>query len=91
MAGAALPPLWITPGPVLRPEDEPPRRQHRRANPSAAGVVYPCGAIPEAAGRWLVSYGLHDERCCLRRIRLDAVQAQLFAADVQGRLALHRG
>jgi hypothetical protein len=63
-------PLWITPQPVLRPEDEPPRRQHHRANPFADGIVYPCGAILEDDGRWLVSYGLHDERCCLRRVRL---------------------
>jgi len=63
-------PLWITPEPVLRPEDEPPYRHRRRANPFADGIVYPCGAILEDDGRWLVSYGLHDERCCLRRVRL---------------------
>lgn len=63
-------PLWITPKPVLRPEDEAPRRYRHRANPSADGVVFPCGAIPEEAGRWLVSYGLHDESCCLRKMTL---------------------
>ena len=61
-------PLWITPEPVLRPEDEPLRRHRRRANPTADGIVYPCGAILEDDGHWLVSYGVHDERCCLRRI-----------------------
>ena len=63
-------PLWITSAPVLRPEDEPPRRYRRRANPSADGIIYPCGAILEGDGRWLVSYGLHDEHCCLRRVML---------------------
>jgi hypothetical protein len=72
-AFAAAPPFrprWITPEPVLRPEDEPPRRHRRRANPYADGIVYPCGAILEDDGRWLVAYGLHDECCCLRRVSL---------------------
>ena len=73
-------PLWITPEPVLRPEDEPPRRHRRRANASADGIVYPCGAILEDDGRWLVSYGLHDEHCCLRRVRLpNASRLQVIA------------
>lgn len=59
-------PLWITPEPVLRPEDEPPYRHRRRANPSADGIVYPCGAVVCKEGNWLVSYGVHDERCLLR-------------------------
>jgi hypothetical protein len=63
-------PRWITPEPVLRPEDEPPRRYRRRANPSANGIIYPCGAVPWDNGSWLVSYGLHDERCCLRHLCL---------------------
>lgn len=68
-------PLWITPEPVLRPEDEPPRRYRRRANPYADGIVYPCGAILEEGGGWLVSYGLHDEHCCLRRVTLSGPAA----------------
>lgn len=63
-------PLWITPKPIIRPEDEP-RRQHRiRTNPYADGVVYPGGALPWRTGQWLVSYGVHDERCCLRLVTL---------------------
>ena len=61
-------PRWITPEPVLRPEDEPPYRHRHRANPSADGIVYPCGAILEDDGRWLVSYGVNDEHCCLRHV-----------------------
>jgi len=63
-------PIWLTPEPVLRPEDEPPYRHRRRANPSADGIVYPCGAVPWPDGSWLVSYGVNDECCCLRRMHL---------------------
>lgn len=57
--------------PLLHPEAEAPYTQpRRRINPSADGIVYPCGALPWADGRWLVSYGLHDERCCLRLVDL---------------------
>ena len=62
-------PLWLCPEPVLRPEDEEPRVLPR-LNPRERGVVYPCGAVPCDDGSWLVSYGVHDERCCLRRIAL---------------------
>jgi len=63
-------PRWITPEPLLCPEDEPPRQHRHRANSWADGIIYPCGAVPSDDGSWLVSYGLHDERCCLRRVRL---------------------
>lgn len=68
-AFAAAPPFrphWITPEPMLRPEDEPPRQHRRRANLYADGIVYPCGAVPWMDDSWLVSYGVHDERCVLR-------------------------
>lgn len=55
---------------MLRPEDEPPRQHRRRANPSADGIVYPCGAVPWVDDGWLVSYGVNDERCCLRVVHL---------------------
>lgn len=63
-------PRWITKMPVLCPENELPRQRKLRANPCADGIVYPCGAIPWSTGRWLVSYGVHDERCCLQSIDL---------------------
>ncbi len=59
-------PLWLATEPVLRPETEPSRSHRRRINPTAESVVYPCGAVPWHDNDWLVSYGLHDERCCLR-------------------------
>jgi predicted GH43/DUF377 family glycosyl hydrolase len=75
-AFAAAPPfrpLGLTPEPVLRPEEERPRQKRVRANPYASGVVYPCGAVPWDDGSWLVSYGVQDERCCLRVVRLPAL------------------
>jgi hypothetical protein len=72
-AFAAAPPfqpVWLSSQPLLRPEDEPPRQYRHRANPTTNGIVYPCGAVPIDDGNWLVSYGLHDERCCLRPVRL---------------------
>ena len=65
-------PRWITDEPVLRPELEQPRSRRRRINPTAESVVYPCGAVAQEDGSWLVSYGLHDERCCLRQISLSS-------------------
>lgn len=63
-------PLWMTAAPVLQPERELPYQLRRRVNPQADGIVYPCGAIPWHEGRWLVSYGVHDEHCQLRQISL---------------------
>ena len=63
-------PRWITKTPVLCPENELPRQRKQRINPCADGIVYPCGAIPWSTDRWLVSYGVHDEHCCLQYIDL---------------------
>ncbi|CAN5768665.1 hypothetical protein BH10CHL1_BH10CHL1_07860 [soil metagenome] len=63
-------PIWMAQTPVLRPEDQPRRQQPIRANPCADGIVYPCGAVPGAAQSWVISYGLHDERGCLRSVHL---------------------
>ena len=63
-------PLWLTTSPILRPQDELPYQRRQRINPSADGIVYPCGAIPWGDNQWLISYGVHDERCCLRLLAL---------------------
>lgn len=63
-------PLWMMPAPLLHPADERPYQRRVRTNPCADGIVYPCGSIPWGHDRWLVSYGVHDERCCLRCITL---------------------
>ncbi|MEZ4836450.1 MAG: hypothetical protein R2873_31400 [Caldilineaceae bacterium] len=60
-------PIAIHQEPLLRPEWERPYSGRRRSNQTARAVVYPCGAIDESPDRWLLSYGLHDEACCLRR------------------------
>lgn len=70
-------PLWLGHEPVLSPEAEAPYRRRRRANPVADGIVYPSGALPWAGGQWLVSYGVHDERCCLRVVELGWPARQL--------------
>lgn len=57
-------PVWLTTEPLLRPENELVRQYHRRTNPFADGIVYPCGTV-QANRHWLVSYGVHDERCVL--------------------------
>jgi hypothetical protein len=71
-------PLWLRPEPVLDPATEGPYRHRLRANPWADGIVYPCGATPSEDGRWLVSYGVHDERCCLYRIELNFQKPEFF-------------
>jgi predicted GH43/DUF377 family glycosyl hydrolase len=71
---AAAPPFaprWLLSTPILRPEAELPYTRYRqRPNPDADGIVYPCGALPWHDGRWLVAYGVHDERCCLRLVTI---------------------
>jgi len=66
-------PRWISSDPVLRPELEPSRRRPS-VNPLAEAVAYPCGAISLSDDAWLVSYGVHDERCCLRIIEHHALE-----------------
>lgn len=35
-----------------------------RLNPAVCEVIYPCGAAHDG-GRWIVSYGINDERCAI--------------------------
>lgn len=74
---AATPPFaprQIAPQPVLHPEQERKQSGRKRINRTAKAVVYPCGVVPVGEDEWLVSYGLHDERCNLRRIQFAAHQ-----------------
>lgn len=62
-------PIGLAPDPVLYPLDEaPPQRTHDRLRPVADRVVFVCGAQVTASGTWLLSYGVHDERCVLREV-----------------------
>lgn len=47
-----------------------------RLNPAVCEVVYPCGAAHDD-GRWIVSYGLNDERCAIAVLAREDVDACL--------------
>ena len=75
-AFAATPPFqpcWLAPAPILRPEQELPRQRPRWIDPSSELAVYPSGALLVNDAQLLVSYGVHEERCCLRLIDLAQV------------------
>lgn len=68
-AFAAAPPFaprFIRPTPILWPEREGRRQRPTASHMSPRRVVYPCGLVQLDDGRWLVSYGIHDERAALR-------------------------
>jgi hypothetical protein len=59
-------PIFINPQPVLWPEKQAKRRLPAARHLHPRLVVYPCGALPVNERDWLVSFGVHDERCALR-------------------------
>lgn len=63
-------PRCIHPRPVLRPEAEAIRRWPTAGYLSPRQVVYPSGLVRLDNGRWLASYGVHDERCVVRSLVL---------------------
>jgi hypothetical protein len=68
-AFAAAPPFaptFIRPTPLLWPEREGRRQRPTASHMAPRRVVYPCGLVRLEDGRWLVSYGVHDERAVLR-------------------------
>lgn len=81
---AATPPFapisWI-PTPILWPLDAPPpQRHHERLRAINDRVIFPTGALYDAAatgGEWVISYGLHDERCMAQRLSHAAITAGL--------------
>lgn len=74
-------PIFIRPEPLLHPEAEACRRQAPAAHLSPRRVVYPSGLVHLAPDRWLVSYGVHDERCVLRSF----TERELWGGTVAGR------
>jgi hypothetical protein len=62
-------PIAISGHPLLKPEKEPAPLRRQRLSPLNERVVFPCGAAPLTESRWLVSYGLHDERCVIREVQ----------------------
>jgi hypothetical protein len=63
-------PRFIHPHPVLRPDPEARRRWPAAAYLSPRMVVYPSGLLRLDDGRWVASYGVHDERCVVRSLVL---------------------
>ncbi|NCC30913.1 MAG: hypothetical protein EOM24_02690 [Chloroflexia bacterium] len=59
-------PTFLRPTPILWPEREGPRQRPTASHMAPRRVVYPCGLVHLDDGRWLVSYGIHDERAALR-------------------------
>lgn len=59
-------PVSIHPDPILHPDLESAPQYLTASHLTPRRVVYPCGMVPVNDGRWLVSYGVHDERCVLR-------------------------
>lgn len=47
-------------------------RLHPSLNPAIDQVIYPCGAA-HSGDRWLVSFGINDERCAVAVLRDDEV------------------
>jgi len=60
-------PCLLRSAPLLLPEDETPPQRLPRLSPLNARVVFPGGAAVLQNRDWLVSYGVHDERCAIRR------------------------
>lgn len=81
-AFAATPPFaptFIRPTPILWPEHEGRRRRPTASYMAPRRVVYPCGLVKLMDGRWLIAYGIHDERAALR-----AVTHQEIAGEPSG-------
>lgn len=65
-------PLWLSPEPLLLPPPLP--RQQQQLNPEVEYSAYPCGAIRQDQ-RWVVSFGAHNEYCCLAPLAPLAAEA----------------
>lgn len=69
-------PFVLSRRPALEPEHENPPLQQPRLSPLNTQVVFPCGAVFLPEQRWIVSCGIHDERCILRTLDHASVMAQ---------------
>lgn len=61
-------PFLLSGEPVLTPEIEGLPQHFPRLSPLNERVVFPCGVAFLPNQRWLVSYGMHDERCAIREL-----------------------
>ena len=69
-------PIYLRPHPILRPEHEDRQQKPTASYLAPRRVVYPCGLVSLDSGQWLVSYGVHDERCVLRTLALSDLALQ---------------
>jgi predicted GH43/DUF377 family glycosyl hydrolase len=78
---SATPPFPIrrvVPGFLLSPDEhDRPLGFHKR-------VVFPCGALLRDEGRWLVSYGYHDQECRLAIFSAAQIEQRLQLLLVEG-------
>ena len=78
-AFAATPPFaptFIRPTPILWPEREGRRQRPTASHMAPRRVVYPCGLVKLVDGRWLISYGIHDERAVLRAVTHQEIEGE---------------
>jgi len=73
-------PFMLSREPVLTSEVEAAPQRQPRLSPLNDRVVFPCGAAFLPNQHWLVSYGVHDERCALQE--LDDLDNVAQAADL---------
>ncbi|PDV98284.1 hypothetical protein [Candidatus Chloroploca asiatica] len=73
-------PTFLRPTPILWPEHEGPRQRPTASHMAPRRVVYPCGLVHLDDGRWLVSYGIHDERAALRVFTRQEIEGDLERA-----------
>ena len=59
-------PCWLAPQPVLIPEVELPSLRRDHLHTIIEKVVFPAGAALIDNDRWVIAYGVHEERCCLQ-------------------------
>ena len=78
-------PFIVSDQPVLTPEDESPPQRRDRLSPLNERVVFPGGAAFLPDGRWLVAYGVNDERCALRQLAHASLVEQCSPAHRGGR------
>lgn len=65
-------PLGLSLTPLLLPPHLP--RRQPQLNPEVEYSVYPCGALQQD-GQWIVSFGAHNEYCCLTTLSAAASTA----------------
>jgi hypothetical protein len=89
MAAPPFTPIFIHSTPILRPEQEDKRRRPPSFPDIAPRiVVFPTGVVRLDDKRWLISYGVHDERCNLRVFNHhDFIPESLHLLSATGRKA----